>query len=59
MESKGKANFKNTYENNNEMIKIPNSNQSRNSSRNYKSDKQMGQHGPPEILEVGSGAQEE
>jgi hypothetical protein len=38
------------------MAKIPKSNQSRNSSRNYKSNKQMGQHGPPEIPEVGSGA---
>jgi hypothetical protein len=42
-----------------EMAEIQKSDQSRNSSRNYKSNKQIGYHGPPEIPEVGSGAWEE
>jgi hypothetical protein len=42
-----------------EMANIPKSNQSLNSSRNFKSYKQMGQHGPPDIPEAGSGSQEE
>jgi hypothetical protein len=38
------------------MAKIPKSDQSRNTNRKYKPEKQMGHHGPPEM---GSGAQEE
>jgi hypothetical protein len=41
------------------MGKISKSDQSRNTSKNYKSEKWMGEHGPPDIPEVGSGAYEE
>jgi hypothetical protein len=43
----------------NEIAKTPKSNQSQNTSRKHKSEKQMGQHGPPDTPQAGPGAQEE
>jgi hypothetical protein len=41
------------------MIKIPTSDHSRNTGRNYQSEKQMGQHELRDTPEDGTGAQEE
>jgi hypothetical protein len=38
------------------MAKVPKSDKSGNTSRNDKSEKEMGLHGPPDIPEVGLGA---
>jgi hypothetical protein len=38
-----------------ELANIPNSFKSRNTSRNYKSEKEMDEQGAPDMLKVGSG----